>query len=232
MDGLAAYLLRLGDYVTGGDEKTITLVTPDWQRIERAYGHRLSADVRSACVRATTTFVLFEKSERTGSPVADLRTTIRTCKKRASEFQKALPSLETCEGSYAQLFVSESMKDPTLKKRPFEIMHGILASFDAACNVALAELSEYPSFTKQGDAWNSWLRKLNKILETHGLPSGVRKDAGNKSKTDKQSPFTLLVWELQSCLPVECRRPAHSKGALATAMIRALGSNKLAASSE
>ena len=231
MDGLAAFLVTLGDYVKRGDEKAIALVTPNWQKIERAYGRKLSGDVRSACFIATVSFVLFEESERTGSPVAHVRTTIEACKKRASELQKALRSLETCGGG-AQFFISKNFKDPPLRKRPFEVLHGILTSLDAGCGAALTELSKYPSFKKHGDAWNSWLRKLNKILETHGLPSGVRKDAGNKSKTDKQSPFTLLVWELQSCLPVECRRPAHSPGALATAITRALGSNKRAASSE
>ena len=41
----------------------------------------------------------------------------------------------------------------------------------------------------------------------NGLPSGVRKDAGNKSRSDKQSPFVLLVRELQHCLPPGCKYP-------------------------
>jgi hypothetical protein len=63
-------------------------------------------------------------------------------------------------------------------------------------------------------------------MENNGLPAGTRKDAGNKSKSDKQSAFPRLVGELQSFLPVECRRHMHSTGGLATAISRALGSNK------
>ena len=57
------------------------------------------------------------------------------------------------------------------------------------------------------------------ILEAK-LPVGVCKDIGNESR-DKQSPFTLLVWELQFCLPIECRRHTHSVAALADAISEA-----------
>jgi hypothetical protein len=220
MGGLAAYLVSLEGYLKSGDEKPISLVTIDWQKIERAYGQPLSADVRQDLVAAATSFVLFEESERTGSPLDDVQTTIEACRRYASKFQRGLPSLESVRGSYAQLFISKNFNDPPLGDRLFEILHDLLASLEVACNAALKELSESRSFKKEGDAWGSWIRRLNRIMENNGLPADVRKDAGNKSKSDKHSPFTLLVGELQSCLPVKARRHTQSLGALATAIAR------------
>jgi len=229
--GFARDLVNLGDYHRSGDEKAISLFTIDWRKIKRAYGQPLSADARE--VAATRSFVLFEESERTGAPIARVQTTIKACKRGASKFQNGLPSLESVPESYdAQFFISKNFSNPPLGDRLFEILHNLLTSFDVACNAALKELSESTSFKKEGDAWCSWIRKLNRIMENNGLPADVRKDAGNKSKSDKQSPFTLLVGELQSCLPVGCRRHTHSLGALATAISRALGSNKTTAPSE
>jgi hypothetical protein len=221
MGGPAAYLVSLGDYHKSGDDKAISLFTIDWQKIERAYGQPLSATVREALVAATRFFVLFEESERTGAPIAHVQTTIKACKRGASKFQKGLPSLESVPESYvAQFFISKNFSNPPLGDRLFETLHNLLISFDVACNAALKELSESTSFKKEGDAWGSWIRKLNRIMENNGLLADVRKDAGNKSKSDKQSPFTLLVGELQSCLSVGSRRHTHSRGALATAITR------------
>jgi hypothetical protein len=220
--GAAAHLQSLEPYVSGLVERPPSLFTIDWQQIEQAYGTPLSADVREALVRTTEMFILFEEPERTGESVTHVHKIIEASKKQASEFQRALPSSQ----SAAWLFIS-----PGPSNRPFAIIHGLLTWFDAACTDALQKLSKYPSFKKEGDAWGLWIRRLNQIMETEGLSTGVRKDAGNKSKSDKQSPFTSLVATLQSCLPVECRRHTHSTGALAVAISRALGSNKTAAPS-
>ena len=61
----------------------------------------------------------------------------------------------------------------------------------------------------------------NRNCEAQLFAQWVRKDAGNKSKSDKQSPFTLFVWELQKCLPKGCKYPTQSKSALAKAIGKA-----------
>src|SRR5262245_1868060 len=58
MGGLAAYLVSLGDSLNRGDEKPISLVTIDWQKIEQAYGQPLSADVRQDLLRSGNIFRL------------------------------------------------------------------------------------------------------------------------------------------------------------------------------
>src|SRR5262245_34951077 len=108
MGGLADHLLRLGDWLREGDEKPIWLGTIDWEKIEHAYGQALSPDVRTACERATTSFVLWEESERTGATAASVRTIIEACQKRASEFQKLLSSPETSGGGYARWLITKN----------------------------------------------------------------------------------------------------------------------------
>src|SRR5262249_29905711 len=126
MGGLAAYLESLEGYLKTGDEKPISLFTIGWQRIERAYGQPLSADVRQGLVAATTSFVLFEESERTGSPISDVQATIKACRKQANEFQMGLPSLESNGDSYAQLLISKNFNNPPLGDRLFKILHDLL----------------------------------------------------------------------------------------------------------
>jgi hypothetical protein len=130
------------------------------------------------------------------------------------------------------LFIAKNYGDVRQSDgRLFVALQDFLTSFQLACDAALKDISEFPAL-KEGDEWSSWIRRLNRIAKDNGLPFEVRKDAGNKSKSDRQSSFTLLVKELQSCLPVECRRHTHSLGALATAISQALGSNKLATPAE
>jgi hypothetical protein len=66
-----------------------------------------------------------------------------------------------------------------------------------------------------------WIRALAEVLEENQLPTKVRKDAGNKSNSDKQSPFTRFVWELQKCLPANCKVP-YAESALPTAIWKAM----------
>ncbi|MGH9547880.1 MAG: hypothetical protein ACRD3W_00845, partial [Terriglobales bacterium] len=158
--------------------------------------------MRDALSRATQFFILFEESERSGERVADVQTTIKACKMRASELQRVLPSVESSRLGTAMFFISKNVDDPRLSNRLFGMLISLLSSFAVACDAALKELDEYPPI-KEGDEWSTWIKKLNQILKNNSLPANVRKDA---DKSDKQSPFTRLVWELQSCLPVECRR--------------------------
>ena len=91
------------------------------------------------------------------------------------------------------------------KPDAFYSLSGVLTSFRSACVSALRELEPLPSTRgllgdlgalpsfKEGEEWALWIRRLTEIADDNSLPSGVRKDAGNKSKSDKQSPFTLFV---------------------------------------
>ena len=55
----------------------------------------------------------------------------------------------------------------------------------------------------------------------NGLPHKISKRSGY-SAVEKASPFVEFVWELQACLPRQYQLTRQSKGALASAMNRAM----------
>lgn len=117
--------------------------------------------MREAMVAATKFFVLSEKSERIGEPVGRVQTTLEACKRRASEFQRVLPSPELKGGLEAISFIAKNYSDARLNDgRLFVALQGFLTSFQIACDAALKEISEFPA-VKEGDEWRSWIRRLN-----------------------------------------------------------------------
>jgi hypothetical protein len=59
-----------------------------------------------------------------------------------------------------------------------------------------------------GDDWGRWVKRIAEICQSHGLPTGVRKDVDKNP--GKPSPFVALVRELQTCIPEEYRRSQPS----------------------
>ena len=205
----------------------------DWQRIEGAYGQQLSGSVRAAIVKKTQELVYWESFERTAEPIAKTQRLIDAYKKSARHFQLTILADGPSDAAvYARHLTRKHFKDARLSGTVecFHSLSGVLTSFQSACINALRELGPPPSTRalsgdfrafKEGEAWALWTRQLTGIMKMNGLPSGVRKDAGNKSRSDKQSPFVLLVRELQHCLPPGCKYPEHSKAALAKAIVKA-----------
>ncbi len=226
---------------SAGGAPDLTISEADWQRIEGAYGEQLSGSVRAAVVKATQQFVYWENFERAAEPVTKTQKLIETYKKSASDFQRAMQAGGSSNARIlAGHLVTKNFHDPRLSDKAgssyvgrFHSLSGVLTSFQSACFQALKEL-EPPTSTrgllgdlgalpafKEGEEWALWTRRLTEIANDNSLPGGVRKDAGNKSKSDKQSPFTLFVWELQKCLPKGCKYPTQSKSALAKAIGKA-----------
>jgi hypothetical protein len=223
----------------------LTIGDKDWQRIENAFGKSLSDSVRAAIVEATREFLLWDAFERTAEPLAKSQKRIEEIREGAAEFQHVLLSVHSEAALYAQLLVSKHFKDPRLSNEPdrfypwfhsldscFYSLSNVLNSLQLSCDLALREL-EPPVSTKgvlgdfgappsfmEGEAWGQWIRQLTVIVKNAKLPWRVRKDA---DKSDRQSPFTLLVRELQECarewVP-QCKLP-YAESALPTAIGKA-----------
>jgi hypothetical protein len=215
-------------------QPNLTITAGDWQRIESAYGHQLSDGVRAGVVEATIEFVSWEIFERTAEPVADSQKWIRSFEEAAGDFQNAMLAGNSDASNYAKFLICKYFEDPRLSGKPDPLysLSGVLTSFRIACKNALRELEppvstsgllgdfgSLPSF-KEGEAWDQWIRRLTEIVKVHRLPWRVRKDAGNISRSDQQSPFTRFVRELQKCVQVcvpECKAP-YAESALPTAI--------------
>lgn len=228
-------------FASAGGEPDLTFSEADWQRIEQAYREPLSADVRSSVVEATQKFVYWEGFERKAEPVAKAQEFIAAYKRAAMGLQQAMSTGGSSDArTSARYLVMKHFQDPRLSDKAgssyvgrFHTLTGVLTSFQSACIIALRELEPPPSTRgllgdlgalpsfRDGEGWALWIRRLTEIADDNALPHGVRKDAGNKSRSDKQSPFTLFVWELQKCLPKECKCPTQSKSALAKAIGKA-----------
>jgi hypothetical protein len=220
--------------VSGPGKVDLIISEANWQRIENAYGHKLSSSVRSNVLGATKTFILCDLLERRAGPAADAQKLVDTCRKTAENFQCAL--LAGASSSDAAISVRELIKenfsdpenflDTRLSNRDqlFSRLNGLLQSFLVACDLSLKELSEPSTATfEKGESWKHWIPQLTEIMREAGLPTGTRKDT-DKSKSDRPSPFVALVRELQKCLPDGCRPSTHSDSALAERIVRARAS--------
>jgi hypothetical protein len=219
---------------SAGGAPDFAISQADWHRIERAYGVRLSENVRAAVDEVTKGFVRWEVFERKAEPMAKAQRLIKTLERAAGDFQNAMLRGDSDAARYGRLLISKHFQEPRLSEKPslFYSLNAVLTSFRSACAIALRELEPPPSTRgllgdfgampsfKEGEQWALWIRRLTEIADDNSLPSRVRKDAGNKSKSDKQSPFTLFVWELQKCLPQGCKYSTQSKSALAKAIVK------------
>lgn len=209
---------------TADGDADLIIKEADWRRMESAYEQRLLPAVRKAVLEATQMFVLFEVYERTAEPAADAEAIITACSKTAVQFHRTLlTNVFRSSGAsvYAAHLIKSKFHDPRLNdnNRLFDALAGVLTSFEVACTTALRDLQDAPAF-KEGESWNAWVRRLIRIFEQNGLATGARKDTGNKSRSDKESPFVPFVRELQHSLPpeLECRYQRNSDGALAKAI--------------
>jgi hypothetical protein len=116
---------------------------------------------------------------------------------------------------YADHVVKRHFDDPRLAMNHgdlFNALSGVLTSLKVACTKALLEIND-PNLPghREGDCWDQWIRRLTKIADENGLPSGASKGA---DKSAKESPFTLMVKALQERVPRDARR--HHGGEAAT----------------
>jgi hypothetical protein len=205
----------------------VTLSDGDWQRIESAYGQKLSAEARKDIHEKTQQFVDRAEFERNAEPVSDARDRINAIIGAAGSLRSALDGGDRDADVHARTLIKKHLrkegdavkkrrmkKDDSLRKISSDLGLLIFASQDA-----LRELDDAKDqgFSK-GEAWDRWIVRLTSIAEKHCLPWRVRKDSDKQS--DRQSPFVEFVWALQQFVP-DAHRQKHSRGAVAVAIVAA-----------
>jgi len=200
---------------------TINIDSAKWQQIEKAYGSSLSPTVRADIVRASEAFLFLESFERTPEPFAKVKLILEAHDKAATRCFNELfagPSAVSDAGIYAHHLIEKNFK--AKGAAGLDALLNLLRAFHIACNTSIKQLNDASSSSafRKGNAWTAWINRLTEILKAVKLPVAVRKDGGSKSKRDKQSPFVSFVWELQKCLPTQCRRHTQSEVALADAL--------------
>jgi hypothetical protein len=213
--------------IVSGDTRkpALNIDSTKWRQIEEAYGLSLPPNVRTDIDRATQAFLFFESFERTAEPLAKVKVILEAHEKAATRFFNELfasPFAGSDAGVYAHHLIEKNLKISQVPSDTarLDTLLNLLRAFHIACNTSIKQLNEPSSSStfRKGNAWTNWISRLTEILSGAKLAAAVRKDIGSKSRSDQQSPFTLLVWELQLCLPIECRRHTHSVAALADAI--------------
>ena len=226
----------------GGEEerrKVVVITDSDWQRIEKAYGQKLSPKARRDIHEKTQKFVDRAEFEQNAELVSDARDRITTILGAASSLRSAIHSgihdadIYACslikKHLWKQSDAEKQKEGDAIKRRrrkkddPLRNISSGLRPLIFASKDALGELDEDQGFSK-GEAWERWIVRLISIAEKHGLPWRVRKDSDKQS--DCQSPFVEFVWALQEFVP-DAHRRKHSKGAVAMAIVAARRRNRV-----
>jgi hypothetical protein len=173
--------------------------------------------VRANIVRATEAYVFLHSFEQTSEGLAKAKVILEANDKAATRFFNELfagPSAVSDAGVYAHYLIESNFKTSELKgeARGLDVFLNLLRAFHVACNASIKQLNDpsSPAF-KGSNSWSVWIDRLTEILSEVKLPVSARK--GTKSL-----PFVLLVWELQGCLPTECRYHAQSQASLTDAL--------------
>jgi hypothetical protein len=224
--------------VASAERIKVTITDNDWQRIEKAYGQKLSPEVRRDIREKTQEFVDRAEFEKNAEPVSDARDRINTIMGAASSLRSALDGGDHDADIYARTLIKKHLRregdakkhlrteGDAIKKRrrkkddPLRGISSDIRVLIFASQDALRELDDAKDqgFSK-GEAWKRWSNELTDIAKAHDLHWRVRKDS-DKQKTSDASPFVKFVWELQQFVPGTHRR-AHSKDALAKAITEA-----------
>jgi hypothetical protein len=164
---------RLPIASVGGKRPVAKISSSDWLRIEAAYGHRLSTQLRKSICQQTSIYLVRAQAEKPAKPLADALKYLKAIQKASTAFSRAfdLP----CEADarrYANILLKRQFSDARLKiSNSSDSLHslkGVITSFVVACAQAEDQLlRDKPRGFRPGSFWNDWIRNL-RWLKVHG----------------------------------------------------------------
>jgi hypothetical protein len=210
--------------VASAERIKVTISDCDWQRIESAYGQKLSPEVRRDIHEKTQEFVDRAEFEQNAELVSDARDRMSTIAGAASSLRSALNDGDHDADVYARTLVKKHLrKEGDAINDPLRGISSDMTRLIFASQDTLKELNNTKGEDfKKGEAWKRWSNELTDIAKAHDLRWRVRKDS---DKQRRSSPFVELVWELQKSVPKAHRR--SSRGALAGAVVGARRQNRV-----
>jgi len=210
--------------VASAERIKVTISDRDWQRIESAYGQKLSPEARRDIHEKTQEFVDRAEVEQNAERVSDARDRISTIMRAANSLLSSLDGGDHDADVHARTLIKKHLrKEGDTINDPLRGISSDMRRLIFASQDALKELSDTKGEDfKKGEAWKRWSNELTDIAKAHDLHWRVRKDSDKQSRS---SPFVELVWELQRSVPKAHRR--HSRGALAGAIVGARRQNRV-----
>jgi hypothetical protein len=208
---------------SGGLPSEVTILERDWKSLEAVLGRKVPASVRDHLTGITNNFLSFAPFELTAEPIRGTEERLPKVRKAAGSLQQILIDSGHSEASlFANHLIELHFNDARIRDRKkIHNLTGILTSFIVACVKAQDEI-DGESFAEHrpGDAWETWIRNITKLLLENDLPTQARKDS-DKNRSGQASPFVRFIERLQTCFDLKYRRATQSKIALAEAIARA-----------
>ena len=208
-------------------QQEIVFSEDDWKRIEKAYGHSLSVDIRAyICLVAEALRLVGSAEINAPSLKRMIEKTNKLRDAAQSLLQEAgLPGEAAAWSSFediADVTATVLTEFPVDEVQFLTMVHSLLAS----CQLMIKKWETDPGL-REGQMWDAWVQSINETMQRHGLPSAARKDSdSDKPYPDRPSSnFVRLIDELQKHIPKELRRHTQSFDGLAQAIYRARKSN-------
>ena len=193
----------------------------DWERIEKAYGHKLPGTLRDRIIEASEILkfsAIFANEHR----FADVEKRIKRIRTSAAALHSTFRGGQ--QGpvqSYSDILINSYFSTEPLSSKvsSLNILIKQVESLNAACTRALASIeSTAKNYPSKRTVWGLWVDTLTSTLSANDLPVTARKDS---DKANHESDFVAFVRELQKSVPEEYRPSFQSNEALAQAINRA-----------
>jgi hypothetical protein len=190
-----------------------------WERLEQAYGRKLSPELRAKIGKAGTTFLIKAGTERAAALKTDVGDGIRAI---ASAVTTLVDLLEggtaPVDNTNPNLFARGRIESffERFQAEESSSLRGLIADLKTlrrACEHATTDLATEKGF-EEGEAWGGLILRLTVLLDEERMPTGISNDG--------RSAFTLFFQALQETFPADYRRHERAGGeAFARAMNRA-----------
>jgi hypothetical protein len=200
------------------------VITPtDWRRIETAYGRKVPLKSRRQIEIVSSDFLSTASIEHDSELISAATERIRSIRSAAGALQEVICEAPSKDATtFSNRFFEDAFKHRRFKRRGSESLHSLFLMMDkviSRCDEAEKAINGVTNHgRRRGAGWENWLRKIDDICREVNLPITARKDANNKSKSDKPSPYVKMIGVLQDLFPPKFRRGTTSEQALAQAI--------------
>jgi hypothetical protein len=200
-----------------------SLSDADWDKIEKAYCHKLDPGTRAEVITLVKEYLLWEEAERNAPFTNDAVKWLTLLKKQGEAFYRTLcffggESKQAAAAFEAAIRIEKHLNQSRLGEADqFKNLIGIMASFVDATRSATKEIVGAPGGFVEGPAWDNLIIGLTNVAKARGLPFKASKGL-DKTTVEEPSDFVRLVRALQDTFPEPSRHHQITYAAAAEAI--------------
>jgi hypothetical protein len=216
---------KIPDWTPDKRDQYFRIIDDEWSDIEAVYGRSIPQKARDEIEQSIRVFLDHIGGEQPSASVNDAKDKVARRRKALLALLDALKpgndDLDDCVDRRLN-WIHQELFGRRPDRRALSKLRDDVAGWIVVCNLVIRDLeSDPPSRWRQpGECWKNWVVEVTEICAKHGLPITSRNDhEPHKDDDDKErnSPFTLLISELEGCLP----KPSRTELKALPAAIRA-----------